>query len=109
MVFRKVDPTGLFIEDVIRDDVPLIDTWPKDKDGNPIQPTEADHERFMPDPAYIETPVPPNAGFQWPRWNGKSWEEGGTPPAPPPPPEPTLEERNRADIDYLAMMMEVEL
>lgn len=30
-------------------------------------------------------------------------------PAPAPEPEPTMEERNRADIDYLAIMMGVEL
>lgn len=88
LLFHKTDTTnGNFVEDVI------LDAQPTREDGTP-------------DPAYIATPCP--GGFFWPRWNGKAWEEGGTAPEPVTP-KPTLEERNRADIDYLAMMMEVEL
>jgi hypothetical protein len=49
-------------------------------------------------------------GFYRPHWNFETqkWEEGGAAPEPAIH-EPTLDERNRADIDYLAMMMEVEL
>ena len=63
--------TGIFIEDVILDTVPVLE------DGTP-------------DPAYIATPCP--AGFYWPRWDGTQWVEGGTAPEPVPP-EPTIEER----------------
>jgi hypothetical protein len=89
--FRKVDMDGLFTEDAILDYLPYT-------------------ENGEPDPLYIVDPVPPDAGFILPRWNfeAKEWEEGGTAPEPVTS-EPTLEERNRADIDYLAMMMEVEL
>jgi hypothetical protein len=77
MILHKVDPeTGLFQEDAILNAHPTLD------DGTP-------------DPAYIETPVPPEAGFVLPRWNGATWVEGGTPPDPVTP-EPTLEERTAA-------------
>jgi hypothetical protein len=39
-----------------------------------------------------------------------TWEVKQIPPEPQPiPPEPTLEERNRADIDYIAIMTGVDL
>jgi hypothetical protein len=41
-------------------------------------------------------------------WGGESWEEGATQEyidsLKAQPPEPTLEEKNRADIDYIAIM-----
>ena len=55
-------------------------------------------------------------GFWKPRWNGTSWEEGATQEYIDSlkaqveiEVEPTLDEMNRADIDYLAIMMEVDL
>lgn len=67
----------MFIEDVILDAIP-------------VRPDGA------PDPAYIETPVPPDAGFYHPRWDGAAWTEGLTPEeiaerqatAPPPDADP---------------------
>lgn len=63
MLWRRIDTeTGMFIEDVILDVPPLLE------DGTP-------------DPAYIETPVPPDAGFYHPRWDfdAGEWVEGLTP------------------------------
>ena len=79
--WRRVDlETGMWIEDVVMAEPPVLE------DGTP-------------DPAYIETPVPPDAGFYYPRWDGAAWVEGLTPEeiaarqAAAPPPEPTQEER----------------
>ena len=72
-LWRKINPeTGIFIEDVELSEPPTLE------DGTP-------------DPAYIETPVPGDAGFYWPHWNGAEWVEGGTAPEPVTP-EPTPEE-----------------
>jgi hypothetical protein len=90
MQYVKVNlETGLFEEDALLGTVPVL-------------------ESGEPDPTYINVLCPP--GFYWPRWNFETqqWEEGGVVPDPVTP-QPTLEERNRADIDYLAMMMEVML
>lgn len=79
-LYRRINSeTGLFIKDVILDARPMLD------DGTP-------------DPAYIETPVPGDAGFWWPRWNGTTWEEGGTAPEPVQP-EPTPEEAWKISIE----------
>ena len=95
--WRRIDPeTGMWIEDVVNSERPMLE------DGTP-------------DPAYIAEPVPTDAGFYHPRWNGSGWEEGLTPEeiaarqAAATPPEPPLDERNAADIQYLAMMMGVDL
>lgn len=59
--------------------------------------------------------VEPSQGLYAPRWNGEAWEEGATQEyidslkAQSQPQEPTLEENNRADIDYIAIMTGVEL
>jgi hypothetical protein len=51
--------------------------------------------------------------FYKPKWNGEAWEEGATQEyidsLKSQPEEPTLEEKNRADIDYIAIMTGVEL
>lgn len=57
--------------------------------------------------------VEPSQGLYLPKWNGESWEEGATQEyidsLKPEPQEPSIEEKNRADIDYLAVMTGVEL
>lgn len=57
--------------------------------------------------------VGPSQGFYLPRWNGGSWEEGATQEyidsLKSVQQEPSVEEKNRADIDYLAAMTGVEL
>ncbi len=57
--------------------------------------------------------VEPSRGLYVPKWNGESWEEGATQEnidsLKPEPQELPLEEKNRADIDYLAVMTGVEL
>lgn len=57
----KISPeNGLFVEDVI------IESFPVLEDGTI-------------DPVYINIPVPSNAGFYCPRWDGEKWVEGRTP------------------------------
>ncbi len=87
MMYRMVNPeTGMFIEDVILSSPPILE------DGEP-------------DPAYIETPVPGDAGFWWPRWDGEAWVEGLTAEeiaarvAAAPPPEPTPDEEWKLGIE----------
>ena len=57
--------------------------------------------------------VEPSQGLYLPKWNGESWEEGATQEyidsLKPVPQELPLEEKNRADIDYLAAMTGVDL
>lgn len=82
--WRKINPdTGMFIEDVILTELPLL------KGGEP-------------DPAYVAEPVPPDAGFYHPRWDGAAWTEGLTPEeiaARQVPPEPTPEEAWKASVE----------
>lgn len=54
----KIDPNGLFIEDVIMDSIPMI-----------IQGDEQ-----IPDPRYIA--VSCQEGFRHPKWTGTEWVEG---------------------------------
>ena len=80
MLYRKVDENGLFIEDVILDEHPMIEQ----------------NEESIPDPYYIAEPVP--QGFYHPKWNGSEWMEGLTNVeidelTKPQPHEPTIEER----------------
>lgn len=98
-LFRKIDVlTGKFIEDVLFEVHPFF----VDSEGNQQL-----------DPQYIT--VEPDQGFYLPRWNGESWEEGATQEyidSLNPEPiwvEPSVEEKNRADIDYLAAMTGVDL
>ena len=83
--------TGMHIEDAACECIPVLE------DG-------------APDPQYKPQPIQGVDYMYWPKWDFEMecWTEGGTAPEPAIP-EPTLEERNRADIDYLAMIMEVEL
>ena len=57
--------------------------------------------------------VEPSQGLYMPKWNGESWEEGATQEyidsLKSEPQELPLKEKNRADIDYLAVMTGVEL
>lgn len=74
-MLHKIDlETGLFVEDVILDTVPVLD------DGTP-------------DPAYIVTPCPD--GFYWPCWDGEQWVEGGQTPEPV---EPELTELEKLKL-----------
>ena len=58
MLYRKIDENGLFVEDVILEEQPMIE-----------------QEGIMKlDPRYIDVPVP--SGFFHPRWDGKKWVEG---------------------------------
>ena len=60
-LWRRIDPdTGLWVEDAVQDERPILE------DGTP-------------DLAYIAEPVPPDAGFYHPRWDGGKWVEGLTP------------------------------
>lgn len=55
----------------------------------------------------------PSQGLYVPKWNGESWEEGATQEyidsLKYELQEPSIEEKNRADIDYLAVMTGVNL
>lgn len=73
----------------------------------PVHPDETGED-------IIETPC--TESFFKPRWNGQEWEEGATQEYIDSlkaqveiEVEPTIDEVNRADIDYLAIMMEVDL
>ena len=83
MILRKIDENGLFIEDVITNAIPvLMEIVPVervDTEGNPVmidaeQPLLDADGNTIPDPHYIETPVP--QGFYHPKWNGEQWVEG---------------------------------
>lgn len=95
-LYRKVDNNGLFIEDVILDEIP----YKYDEEGNKIY-----------DPHYIDIEVP--NGFYKPKWNGIMWIEGMSKEEIDAiknvEVEQPLEVRNRSDIDYLSIMMGVEL
>lgn len=80
MLYRKVDENGLFIEDVILDEKPMIEQ----------------NEESIPSPYYIIETVP--NGFYHPKWNGLEWVEGATQEeidkiTKTQPQEPTIEER----------------
>ena len=96
-LFRKIDVlTGIFVEDVLFEVHPVL----VDSKGNQQL-----------DPQYVE--VEPSQGLYIPKWNGESWEEGATQEyidsLNPVPQELPLEEKNRSDIDYLAVMTGVKL
>ena len=80
MLYKKIDENGLFIEDVILEEHPMI---------------EQNGEMIL-DPYYVSEPVP--QGFYHPKWNGTSWVEGLSEEeidelTKPQPHEPTIEER----------------
>ena len=96
-LFRKIDVlTGIFVEDVLFEVHPVL----VDSKGNQQL-----------DPQYVG--VEPSQGLYIPKWNGTSWEEGATQEyidsLKPEPQEPSIEEKNRADIIYLAVMTGVDL
>ena len=92
MLYRKIDENGLFIEDVILEEQPMIE-----------------QEGIMKlDPRYIDVPVP--GGFFHPRWDGKKWVEGLSEEeiaerTKPVPQEPTLEERLQMAEDAIMFML----
>lgn len=73
-----------------------------DENGNPVL-----EEGFV--------AVECQGGFHHPKWNGTEWVEGLTPEeiearlSNIPIAEPTVEDKNRADIDYIAIMTGVDL
>lgn len=95
-LYRKIDINGLFIEDVLLEEIPHI----YDEDFNKIY-----------DPKYIETPVP--QGLYKPKWTGSKWVEGmpqeEIDTIKNQPIEQPLDVRNRADIDYMSLMLGVDL
>ncbi|MDU7948684.1 MAG: hypothetical protein E7J31_09610 [Clostridium sp.] len=95
-LYRRIDNEEYFIEDVLLEEIPYI----YDEDFNKIYDTH-----------YIETPVA--EGFYKPKWNGTEWMEGMTleeiEAIKNTPVEQPLELKNRADIDYMSLMLGVEL
>lgn len=60
-------------------------------------------------PKIPQPPIRAKSGI-CPMWDGEKWVQNVDPPViEPHPQEPTLEEKNRADIDYIAIMTGVEL
>lgn len=96
-LYRKIDNEGLFIEDILLEEIPFT----YDEEFNKIY-----------DPHFIETPC--YGGFYKPKWNGTEWIEGLTLEEIEEIKnsaviEPNLTEKNRADIDYISIMMGVDL
>lgn len=95
-LYRKIDDEGLFIEDVILEEIPYI----YDEEFNKIY-----------DEHYIDIPVP--QGFYRPKWTGYEWIEGMAleeiEAIKNIPIEQPLEVKNRSDIDYISIMMGVDL
>lgn len=80
-LFRKIDTqTGLFVEDVF-----LMDG-------------------FMGNNEFIATEVP--QGFDWPKWNGTEWVEGGQAPDPI---EPELQAPTMEQMAIALMQTQAEL
>lgn len=95
-LYRKIDNEGLFLEDVLLEEIPYI----YDEEFNKIYDTH-----------YIDIPVP--QGFYKPKWNGTEWIEGMAieeiEAIKNIPIEQPLEVKNRSDIDYISIMMGVDL
>lgn len=95
-LYRKINDEGYFIEDVLLEEIPFR----YDEEFNKIY-----------DEHYIDIPVP--NGFYRPKWNGVEWIEGMTieeiEAIKNIPVEQPLEEKNRADIDYISIMLGVNL
>ena len=107
--------TGMWIEDMRPEfEIPMVLNWPTDTDGCPIQPEVPEGEdvslMYIPDPQYKPQPRQGEDYTYWPKWDFElnAWTEGGTAPEPAVP-ESSPEDQLRADVDYLAMMMEVDL
>ncbi len=82
---RKIDEKGMFLEDVIADSVPylteIVPVEETDTEGNTVvvdveRPLLDESGNPIPDPHYIETPVPDGLQLWHPKWNGAEWVEG---------------------------------
>lgn len=95
-LYRKIDNEGYFIEDVLLEEIPYI----YDEDFNKIY-----------DEHYIGMQVP--QGLYKPKWDGTKWIEGMLQEEieniQNQEIELSLELRNRADIDYMSIMLGVSL
>lgn len=95
-LYRRIDDEDYFIEDVLLEEIPYV----YDEEFNKIYDTH-----------YIETQVP--EGLYLPKWNGTEWIEGMTveeiEEIKNTPVDQPLDLRNRADIDYMSLMLGVEL
>ncbi|MDB1923405.1 hypothetical protein ABHA37_08255 [Clostridium tertium] len=95
-LYRRINNEGYFIEDILLEEIPYY----YDEELNKIYDTN-----------YIENPV--REGFYKPKWNGTEWMEGMTleeiEAIKNTPVEQPLELKNRADIDYMSLMLGVEL
>lgn len=95
-LYRRIDNKGNFIEDVLLEEIP----YTYDEEGNKIYDTH-----------YIETIVP--NGLYKPKWTGTEWIEGLTQEEIEAIKNETIEQplelKNRADIDYMSLMLGVDL
>lgn len=95
-LYRIIDNEGFFIIEDLFEEAP----FQYDEDGNKIYDTH-----------YIETIVP--QGFYKPKWIGTEWIEGLTQEEIEAIKneniEQPLELKNRADIDYMSLMLGVDL
>lgn len=82
---RKIDEHGMFLEDVIAESIPhlteIVPVEQIDEEGNPVvvdveRPLLDESGNPIPDPTYIETPVPDGLQLWHPKWNGTEWVEG---------------------------------
>ena len=91
MLYRKIDENGLFIEDVIFSEAPVlteiitedVEHVSYSEDGEELITVESvertvaitdDNGNTIADPQYIVEPVP--QGFYHPKWNDSEWVEG---------------------------------
>lgn len=113
MLYRKVDENGLFVEDIILSEPPVlteiiieeIEHISYSETGEEIITVETvertvaitdENGNSIADPQYVSEPV--SQGFYHPKWNGSEWVEGATQEeidelTKPQPQEPTIEER----------------
>lgn len=95
-LYRRIDTKGNFIEDVLLEEIP----YTYDEEGNKIYDTH-----------YIEKEVP--QGLYKPKWNGTEWIEGMPEEEIEAIKNQTIEQplelKNRADIDYMSLMLGVDL
>ncbi len=70
-LYRRIDKQGMFVEDVLLDNIPYLTETITNEDGTTQEIT---HDT-IPNPFYIETPCP--QGFYQPKWNDTEWIEGG--------------------------------
>lgn len=102
--YRQIDEKGLFVADV------LLEVTIIDNEGNFVPNIPEENQKFFISADYHQY----NGGFYKPLWNGNEWVEGKSTeeieefkserqqPI-------SLDEQNRADIDYIAIMLGVDL